>query len=396
MQGVGSVLIQDEVRSRADTRSVDAQREGEAGKRRRLPHAAWFVPLLVAAAVAATAALASAEPAASSPTLPTRTPTQLIAAIQSSAGTPLTGDVRDVLKLGLPSLPGDSSVASLNWQTFVTGSHSARVWVNGTSQQRLALIGELSEAEVVHNGRNVWTYTSDTNTATHSVLPADARDTIGTDLPLTPADAAARVITAISPSTSVRVGTSTTVAGRAAYTLVFSPRDRQSTISDVTVAVDSTRFVPLRVQVFTSSSRPAVEIGFTKISYARPPASTFRFTVPDGAAISANPLVERQADRNRHEPTNVKHRTVQPAGAREPSSRVIGTGWTQVVELPRGANAAGGFPIAMSRVTTRIGTSGARLFHTALINAVVTSDGRIFVGAVQPTFVEHVAATTAD
>ena len=50
----------------------------------------------------------------------------------------------------------------------------------------------------------------------------------------------------------------------------------------------------------------------------------------------------------------------------------------------------------MNRITTRVGNSGARLFHSPLLNAVVTGDGRIFVGAVQSALVEHVAAATAD
>jgi hypothetical protein len=36
------------------------------------------------------------------------------------------------------------------------------------------------------------------------------------------------------------------------------------------------------------------------------------------------------------------------------------------------------------------------LLRTALVNAVITSDGRVFVGAVQPALLEHVAATTAN
>ena len=373
-------------------------RDGEPGRQGWVRHSAWFVPVLVAAAVAGIAALASADPSASSPALPLRTPAQIITAIRSSAGTPLTGDIRDVLSLGLPSLPGDASAASFDWQTFITGTHSARVWVDGTGRQRLALIGELSEADVVHNGRDVWTYTSDTNTATHTVLPAVARDTTtGPDLPLTPAAATARVLKALTPSTSIRVGTNGTVAGRAAYTLVVAPRDRRSTISRITVAVDSARFVPLRVQVFTSGSRPAVEVGFTKIAYTRPPASTFRFTVPAGATISANPVVDGQHDRRGHDATNAKSRTVRPAGAAGPSTRVIGTGWTGVLELRHGAaTTTGGLPNAMNRITTRVGNSGARLFHSPLLNAVVTGDGRIFVGAVQSALVEHVAAATAD
>jgi hypothetical protein len=45
-------------------------------------------------------------------------------------------------------------------------------------------------------------------------------------------------------------------------------------------------------------------------------------------------------------------------------------------------------------LTTSVGNSGARLLHTAVINAVLLPDGRVFVGAVSPSFLENVAATT--
>jgi hypothetical protein len=42
--------------------------------------------------------------------------------------------------------------------------------------------------------------------------------------------------------------------------------------------------------------------------------------------------------------------------------------------------------------STPIGTSGDRLVHTALINAVIRADGTVFVGAVRPDALEYVAA----
>jgi outer membrane lipoprotein-sorting protein len=318
---------------------------------------------------------------------------------RAATATTLSGRISETANLGLPTLPGDRPSASLTWQTFVTGTHAARVWVDGTARQRFALIGELSEADVVHNGRDVWTYTSDTNTATHTVLrtSADARDATSHELPLTPAAASARVLQAIAPTTSVRVGASRMVAGRAAYTLVISPRDSRSTIRRVTLAVDSKHYVPLQVQVFGTSSTPAFQIGFTKISFARPPASTFRFTVPNGATVSTNPLVDRRHEHGDPGRPITRPTTSAPTDRAGPSTRSIGSGWTAVLELRHGFGAVGGgLPEMIGRATSSIGSSGARLLHTALVNAVITSDGRVFVGAVQPALLEHVAATTAN
>ncbi len=54
------------------------------------------------------------------------------------------------------------------------------------------------------------------------------------------------------------------------------------------------------------------------------------------------------------------------------------------------ASSTGGL---LDRATTAIGSTGNRLLHTALVNAVFLADGRVFVGAVSPSYLEHVAAT---
>jgi hypothetical protein len=73
------------------------------------------------------------------------------------------------------------------------------------------------------------------------------------------------------------------------------------------------------------------------------------------------------------------------------ANRMIGSGWTAVFELANGADA---MPYVLQRMTTDVGNSGERLLHTALVNAVILPDGRVFVGAVTPALLEHVAATS--
>lgn len=358
--------------------------------RRRLT---WAMPLVVAGVVGGAVAISTTSASGSSPDLPQRSAQQLLVAVQRSSATALSGQVRETANLGLPSLPGDRSSASLSWQTFVTGSHSARVWIDGRDKQRVALIGELSEAEVVRNGRNLWTYTSGTDTVTHTVAPTHPDTAPGGDTrDITPSAAAARALEAVSPSTKVSADTSRTVAGRPAYTLVLRPRDTRSTVRKVTVAIDATKFVPLQVQVFGSSSTPAFETGFTDISFARPAASTFDFRTPAGATTSTNPFgsSDRHGEHGRHAAEDAGHTPLNSSTHGKP--RVIGTGWTAVVELP-GGNAA--LDNGLTRnLTSNVGSSGERLLHTALVNAVIMPDGRTFVGAVSPALLEHIAAST--
>jgi outer membrane lipoprotein-sorting protein len=369
---------------------------------------AWAAPVVVAGAVAAGVMLSSASSSDASPSLPTRTAAQLLTALQKSDVTALSGQVKETANLGIPSLPGEHSSASFSWQTFITGSHSAKVWVDGADKQRVALVGELSEADVVHNGKDVWTYTSDTNTVTHSVLPAEKNGKHDASEPAsakdaTPAGIAARVLKAIDPTTKVTVDSTRVVAGRDAYTLTISPRDSRSTVHKVTIAIDAKKYVPLQVQIYGSGSSPAFQTGFTDISFTTPAASTFKFHTPKGATVSNDPFGTKDVPGEHHHGDRRQADNVKPQGkpaATDPgttskSPKVIGKGWTTIVELPAGM--AGAQVLnngTLHDLTSSVGSSGARLLHTALINAVLLPDGRTFIGAVSPALLEHVAATT--
>jgi outer membrane lipoprotein-sorting protein len=330
---------------------------------------------------------------AGTPRLEGTTPEALLAAVRTTDVTHLSGQVEETARLGLPSLPGQDDAASLNWQTLVTGTHTANLAVDGPQRQRLALLGTLAESDVVHNGNDVWTYASGTREATHVVLPADRPDGAGTTsdagdlMNATPLGAARHVLAAVTPTTGVSMAENTRVAGQDAYTLVLSPKQADSTISRVVIAVDATRHVPLRVQVFGAGSAPAdpvLETGFTSISYDRPSAATFDFSVPAGAAVTT-----REAR--------------QGAGIGSAAPQVRGSGWTSVVEFAAGSGAQAALGLApgargdrastelLDRLST-VQPNGDRLVATALVNVLLTPDGRVFAGAVQPSVLQQAAA----
>lgn len=377
---------------------------------RRAP---WAVPVVVAAVVVGGAQLLSTASAATHPSLPSRTAVQLLAAAQTSTVHNLSGTVTETAALGLPSLPGADSGASLSWQSLITGAHTARVWISGADKQRIALIGTLTEADVVHNGRDLWTYTSQNNEVSHVRLSADrtaekpatgsaephgnAPDRAGTQH-YTPMGAAQAILRAVDPSTKVSVDATQVVAGHDAYTLVLTPRDPQTTVRKVTIALDSTHFVPVQVQVFGAGSSPAFQIGFTRnLSFARPAGSTFDFRAPAGAVVTKNPLLGRDHFVGRPAPGRLGHPTTAtpaPAAPAQASApKLLGSGWTSIAYFAHGlpGGAGGGL---LSHATSPVGSNGDRLLTTALLNAVITKDGRVFVGAVTPSLLEHAAATT--
>ncbi len=365
--------------------------------RRRL---AWAVPVVVAGGIAAAIALTTAASSGAGATLTPRSAQQLLVAVQRHADTPLSGEVHESLNLGLPSLPGDRSSASLSWQSFLTGSHTVRVWVDGKNKQRVALLGQLSEADVVHNGNQVWTYTSDTDAVSHSIMRggggmhADAahraKPNAGPDASkYTPAGVAAQLLKAVRPSTKVTVESSPDVAGRPVYALVLSPKDARSTVGSVRIAVDAAKFVPLQVEVLARDNSTVFKTGFSQVSYSKPAASVFNFHKPRGSSGSGNPFTWNG---DRHHGDGRGRFGIRPSTADKSGRPVaIGTGWTTVVELSGGSAAqlSGGL---LDQLTNPVGSSGLRLLHSSLVNALFTADGRAFVGAVSPAYLERVAA----
>ena len=103
-----------------------------------------------------------------------------------------------------------------------------------------------------------------------------------------------------------------TVAGEAAYQLVLAPKSPSSLIGQIRIAVDGTRDVPLRVQVFAKGAKsPAVQIGFTSISFVKPAAANFAFSPPAGATVQQQPLTGGTK----------QHRRAAAWAARTPSAR---------------------------------------------------------------------------
>jgi len=267
--------------------------------------ARWAVPSGAVAAVGVVAVASSALTSAqAAPALPHRTPAQLIAAIATSKPpAALSGTIVINAALGLPDLPGRDDPTSIT--SLLTGSHTIKIWYASPDKLRLALPVQLGETDLRVDGRQVWLWDSRTNTATRVRLPATPAIRIpGHHGPLrrareqwntqsrgfpsapTPQAAARALLAAIGPTTTVSVADNMIVAGRPAYQLTLAPKNSQSLIGQVSIAVDASRYMPLRVQVFArGASSPAYQVGYTSISFARPAGSNFSFTPPPGAKV---------------------------------------------------------------------------------------------------------------
>jgi outer membrane lipoprotein-sorting protein len=367
---------------------------------------AVIAPVLIAAAAITIPAVANA---ASTP--PSKTAQQVLAMIAGSRDAAYSGTVEQTSDLGLPQVPtvgpGSSSAgpdAASQLLDLLTANHTPRNFVDGPTKERLQVLDSLAERDVVRNGDSVWTYDSKTGTATHLTLsghrpPAPGQhfaspgatpqtDPGATPAPtpdstpgpetqtLTPSALAAKFLAAIEPSTTVSVTSTSQVAGRPVYQLELTPKPGSTLISSVTLSVDASTGLPLKVVVDARGQKAdAFTVGFRSIDYSTPAATLFTFTPPKGATVTAP------------KPGAPDPSTTKP-GTAAPKPTIAGVGWASVVVLPAGtAGAAGADPSTQprtSKLLDQLSTSvpGGRALQTSLFSVLMTDDGRILIGAV--------------
>jgi outer membrane lipoprotein-sorting protein len=354
----------------------------------------WGAPPLVALGVAAASLAPHAWAASGHPNLAPMTAAQLLAAVRDSKVEALSGTVRTVARLGLPQVPDRLVTVGSGLPALLTGTHNLRVWADGKDRQRVALLGDLTETDLVHNGADVWTYASSSNAVTHRTLPAHAGApdaSAGTDTTeLTPQAQAERALKAIDPTTTVSVDDTARVAGRPAYQLTLTPRTTDTLVRSVRIAIDSATSVPTRVELYADGSSPAWSTEFTDVTFAAPAAKIFDFSPPAGAAVSdaakpgtAEPAPNGEAAKDTAKPTTT------------------GTGWTTVLELPAGTLDTASLGAGKDgqgedrrspwdRLTTQV--PEGRLLTTRLLSVLIAPDGRVLLGAVPPAVVRKAAA----
>lgn len=332
-----------------------------------------WAPAIAISAVIAGVAMVTPLAANASAGLPPTTPAQVLELVQQSRVGALSGTIEQTANLGVPQVPSGlvSSNASLSSALeLLTGSHTARVYLDGPTKARVQVLDKLAERDVVRNGDDVWLYSSSNDTATHLTLPAktDSPRSATPGPVQTPAQLADRFLAAIDPSTTVAVDKDVTVAGRSAYVLVLTPRSPDTLVGSVSIAVDAQTGLPLSVAVTArGESSAALSVAFTSLTIGAQDAGLFSFTPPKGSTVKEQ-AVKPEAG-------------TAPHPASHPAATVTGSGWASISEFPASKLPASLTGSALlDEVSTSV--SGGRLLHTSLVNILLTSDGRAFVGSV--------------
>ncbi|MFC8258540.1 outer membrane lipoprotein carrier protein LolA [Streptomyces sp. NPDC057291] len=389
-----------------------------AGRRRA---ARYVVPVAVAGVAAATIGLVPALADSGDPDLPKITAQQLIEKIAASDTEQLSGTVKISTDLGIPSLGGlagslaqgggDGSQGGSGADPqeklteLASGTHTLRVAADGPDKQRVSILDSAAEYSVIRNGDQVWAYDSKSNEAYHATGDkasghAEKRGeaTAPDSVPTTPKAFAEEALKTAGPTTSVTVDGTAQVAGRDAYKLVIKPKQGGSTIGAITVAVDAKNGVPLKFTLSPSSGGKAViDAGFTSVDFAKPAGSSFTFTPPKGAKVTEADDAKAQQQAEKRAPEFKL--PGGPAGLDELAGgkgvKVIGEGWSAVAEIEAPGGRAiptspksGDVPPAAQqfldsfgdKVTGKFGSG--TVFKTRLVNALMTEDGKVYVGLV--------------
>lgn len=321
----------------------------------------WIPAVAVPAVIIVAGAVVIPLSANAAPNLPTKSAEQVLALLASSDEDSFSGTFEVTSDLGLPSIDTGSSEDNLD---LLTGAHEARVFVGGTDKARVQVLDSLAERDVIRNGEDVWLYSSDENTVVHATTAA-----AGSPEEQDPTAVASKLVAALEPTSTLTVTTAQTVAGRDAYTLVLAPKSTDTLIGSISIAVDAETGLALSVGATArGESDPAWQVAFSSLDLATPSAGLFDFTPPVDATVK-----EQAA------PTG-------PTGD-APDHEIIGAGWETIVSVTVGAELAGSEQFR--QLSTAV--DGGRLIHTALVNVLVTDDGKVLAGSVPAATLEAAA-----
>ncbi|MEI5102228.1 sigma-E factor regulatory protein RseB domain-containing protein [Streptomyces sp. PmtG] len=405
--------------------------DAEELKPGRRKAARYLVPVAVAGVAAATIGLVPALASGDDPELPKLTAQELIEKIAASDTERLSGTVKINTDLGLPSLgggaggfapgagggadreggKGSAADPAAKLMQLASGSHTLRVAADGPDKQRISVLEDAAEYSLIRKGDDVWAYDSASNEAYHAKEGGERSGKPGTkgelpeDVPATPREFAREALKAADKTTSVKVDGSAKVAGRDAYRLVLTPKDAGTTVGRITIAVDAKTGTPLKFTLTPASGGAAVvDAGFTKVDFGKPSASTFDFTPPKGTKVTEKDGGAGGGDAFKDGFKGGSKGDFKDGfkGDREggfkggePEVNVIGDGWSTIAELRmpggQGLPAAGSDEVPAEDAQRFLDSLGDKVsgefgsgtvFKTRLINALVTDDGKVYVGAV--------------
>lgn len=208
----------------------------------------------------------------------------LLERIRASSDKSFSGYVESA---GTVALPADDALSGIS--SLLSDTNRVRVWWQDPTTWRTATLRPPGETDLVHvHDRTVrWVYESKRAT-TYPDVPVR----LPTAVDLLPQQLARRMLAGARASELSRIP-ARRVAGRDALGLRLTPAGSRSAVRRVDVYADRTSGVPLRVEVYAATGRPAVLTSrFLDFTVGRPAAGLLRFTAPHDAQVRYDSVVD--------------------------------------------------------------------------------------------------------
>jgi hypothetical protein len=340
----------------------------------RHPEVRWLASAVVAAALIALVASSVSGAFRTDLSLRATGPQEVITQVRAGRTTGYSGTVNARVQLGLPSRLAGAVAAELPvGGALLAGSHTFGYWYGGEQRQRVAIPGPNDEQDIFRTGDTVMVWDTARRTLERHVLDGTSAAIPLVDGPaaLTPPELADRILDFGSSASSTTLRSGDRIAGRPTYELVIEPNTTRSLIDSVHIQIDGIEAVPLGVQIYARGwTSPVVDVAFQTITFGAPQDRNFSFVPPPDARVVNGGLVDLDG------------------------VRTINSGWLEVLSYRTTPELAATvdtlFGAGMHRVKGSWGSG--RLYSAGPVSVLVTSKGRLLVGAVQPR-VLYLAAT---
>lgn len=313
--------------------------------------------------------------------------------IAASTGQPHQGYVQSAGALGLPALPGLSTVTA-----YLSGTTELRTWYAGTDRWRVDVLGPGTEQGHYRtaDAQYVWDYGD--NQVTRVVGPQAVRLPRPADL--TPPDLGRRLLS-IAAGDRIEPLAARRVAGIVAAGLRIVPAAAGTTIAHIDIWADPGTGLPLQAEVTArGGSRPVFVTRFLEVHLSTPPADVL--TPPDapgaGFVETETPDVISAVGRwgAGTLPDRLAGQTRRAAVDAVDAVGLYGAGLAQFVVLAVpgriGAQVYGDLALVGRELEFAEGT--AALVATGLLTVLVVRSARTYLvaGLVGPALMERVAA----
>ena len=182
-----------------------------------------------------------------------------------------------------------------------SGPQTARVWYGGPDKLRAELQGDNGDRILVHDGERAWAYNGATNTLRTGERPQEPRSSElpDTENPPTPVEID-KMLAELAPTSELTQGAPVRYAGREAYVLTLTPKDKGTTLVDHGRAlIDSETFLPLELALYAQGRPdPVFSWQVSSLDVGTVPAERFQFQAPPGARV----IPFDDGGEGRHEP----------------------------------------------------------------------------------------------